>query len=155
MIYLWLKVIHILSAVVMIGVGSGSVFYKFRADQGGDLKEIAFANKNVVLADWIFTAPSVLIQPLTGILMARIAGYPLSRTWILLGIIFYITAGLCWAPAVYLQIRMRDLSIQALASGKPLPQLYRRLFKSWLWLGVGGFSSVLIVVYVMVFKPGL
>jgi uncharacterized membrane protein len=155
MLYLWLKMIHILAAIVMVGIGSGSVFYKFRADRGGDLREIAFANKNVVLADWIFTAPSVIIQPITGFLMARIAGYPLTQTWILLGIIFYITAGLCWLPAVYLQIRMRDISLNALAFNEPLPPLYRKMYKIWCWLGVGGFLSVIIVIYVMVFKPSL
>jgi len=155
MLYLWLKVIHILSAIVMIGVGSGSVFYKFRADRGGDLRAIAFANKNVVLADWIFTAPSVVIQPITGLLMALVAGYRLTQTWILMGIIFYITAGLCWLPAVYLQIKMRDLSTDALEQSRPLPALYRKMYVIWCWLGVGGFLSVLIVIYMMVFKPGI
>lgn len=155
MLYTWLKMIHILGTIVMVGIGSGSVFYKFRADRGGDLRTIVFANKNVVLADWIFTAPSVIIQPISGLLMARIAGYPLTQNWILLGITFYITAGLCWLPAVYLQIQMRDISFNALTSSQPLPLLYRRMYTVWCWLGVGGFLSVLIVIYVMVFKPSL
>ena len=151
--YLVLKVIHILSAIVMVGVGLGSVFYKYRADQGGDIKTIVFANRNVVLADWLFTAPSVIIQPLTGLWMVRIAGYQMTQTWIVLGIVFYITAGLCWLPAVYFQLRMRDLAIDAFASKTSLPPDYARMFRIWCSLGVGGFLSVLIVISAMVFKP--
>ena len=70
MIYLTLKLIHILSAIVLFGLGSGTVFYKVMADKSGDLAAIAITSRHVVLADWWFTTPTVLIQPLTGFLLA-------------------------------------------------------------------------------------
>jgi hypothetical protein len=35
-------------------------------------------NRNVVIADWLFTTPAVIVQPVTGVWLARIAGYPLT-----------------------------------------------------------------------------
>lgn len=153
--YQLLKVIHIISSTVLFGLGWGSAFYKYRADQEGDLRAMIFANRNVVLADWIFIAPSVIIQPITGVLMMRIAGYRFTESWIFLTLGLYILAGLCWIGAVYLQIRMRNLTTDASRNGTPLPPVYNRFARIWFWLGVGGFLSVVVIFFLMVFKPGM
>jgi len=36
----------------------------------------------VVITDFLFTATTVVAQPLTGVLFARTVGYPLSEGWI-------------------------------------------------------------------------
>lgn len=153
--YQLLKVIHIISSTVLFGLGWGSAFYKYRADQEGDLRAMIFANRNVVLADWIFITPSVIIQPITGVLMMWMAGYRFSDLWILLSLGLYILAGLCWIAAVYLQIRMRNLASDALRKGTTLPPVYTRFSRIWFWLGVGGFLSVVVIFFLMVFKPGM
>ena len=111
--YLLVKTLHILSATLLFGTGLGSVFYKWRADKSADLPAIAVTNKNVVLADWLFTTPTVILQPVTGVWMALSAGYPLTSSWLVLSIVLYIIAGLCWLPVVYIQILMRDISRSA------------------------------------------
>lgn len=73
--YLLLKWIHILSSTVLFGTGVGSAFYKFMADRGGDLHNIARTNRHVVLADWLFTTPTIIIQPVTGVMLADLLGF--------------------------------------------------------------------------------
>ncbi len=153
--YQLLKVIHIISSTVLFGLGWGSAFYKYRADQEGDLRAMIFANTNVVLADWIFITPSVIIQPITGVLMMRMAGYRFTETWILLTLCLYVLAGLCWIAAVYLQIRMRNLAYDALRKGTSLPPIYNHFARIWFWLGAGGFLSVVVIFFLMVLKPGM
>ncbi len=53
--------------------------------------------------------------------------------------ILYILAGLCWLPVVYLQTRMRDIAVEALADNLPLPPLYAKYSRYWLFLGVPAF----------------
>ncbi|MFZ5876118.1 MAG: DUF2269 family protein [Nitrospirota bacterium] len=151
--YLMLKTLHIVSAAFLFGTGLGSAFYKYRADRGGDLRAIVFASKNVVFADWIFTAPSVVIQPITGLLMAHWAPYALTQTWLMASIGLYVLAAGCWLPAVYLQIRMRDVAVQALERNMPLPPSYHRMARIWFWLGVPAFMAVIVIFHLMVFKP--
>ncbi len=155
MILLSLKTIHILSAFLLFGTGLGSAFYKFSADRGGKLEHIVNTNKNVVLADWIFTTPTVIIQPITGIIMANMMNLPLTTSWILLTLILYVIAGVCWLPVVVLQIRMRDISLQALQNGTELPQQYHRYARSWFWLGVPAFLAISCVIVLMVFKSAI
>jgi len=151
--YLILKTIHVLSAFLLFGTGLGSAFYKYAVDRSGDLHAIVVTNRLVVLADWIFTTPTVIIQPLTGLWLARIAGWPLDQPWLLASLLLYGLAGACWLPVVVLQIRMRDLSGDCLVRGSDLPASYQRMCRIWFWLGIPAFLAMVVTVGLMVFKP--
>lgn len=153
--YLALKSIHILSAILLFGTGLGSAFYKYFTDRTGVVPAIAETNRLVVIADWMFTTPTVFIQPLTGFLMLYTAGWPLDTPWLVAAIILFIIAGACWLPVVWLQIRMRDLSHEAVAHNLPLPERYHRMAHLWFWLGVPAFTAMVLTILLMVFKPTL
>ena len=152
MLYLSLKYLHILSMVLLFGTGLGSAFYKWMADRSGNLAHIAVVNRHVVLADWIFTTPTVIFQPLSGLGMVYLLGLPLATPWITLSLGLYVFAGLCWLPVVWLQIRMRNLADAALMAQTPLPAEYWRYARVWFWLGVPAFVAMVGVVFLMVFK---
>ncbi|OGT89540.1 MAG: hypothetical protein A2514_03110 [Gammaproteobacteria bacterium RIFOXYD12_FULL_61_37] len=156
MSYLLLKYLHILSMVLLFGTGLGSAFYKWMADRSGDLAHIAVTNRHVVLADWLFTTPTVIFQPLSGLWLLHLLGASLAIPWISLSLGLFLLAGACWLPVVWLQIRMRDLAETALRQGTDLPPLYWRYACRWFWLGVPAFTAMVLVVFLMVFKynPG-
>ncbi len=150
--YLILKSLHILSAFLLFGTGLGSAFYKYMADRRGNIEAIAITNRHVVLADWLFTTPSVIFQPISGILLANLLKIPLSTPWLATAIALYILAGLCWLPVVVLQIRMRTLSEQAVHEQANLPSRYYQYARFWFWLGVPAFLAMFAVVFLMVFR---
>ncbi len=157
MTYFTLKTLHLLSMVLLFGTGLGSAFYKWMADRSGNVAHIAVTNRHVVLADWLFTTPTVIFQPISGIWMAAIAGWPLTTPWIAISLGLYFLAGACWLPVVWLQIRMKKLSADALARNASLPADYWRMARLWFWLGVPAFISMVLVIALMVFKhfPGV
>lgn len=152
MIYALLKTLHILSATLFLGAGLASVFYKLRADREGDLKAIVFAHRNVVLADWIFTIPSGVLLPVSGIGMAHMAGYPLFEGWIGWGFTLYVIAGVCWLPAFFLQFKMRDAAEAALRDNTPLPPEFYRWTRIWAGLGVPAFFAAVGAILMMTAK---
>lgn len=156
MTYTILKTLHILSMVLLFGTGLGSAFYKWMADRSGNVVHIAATNRHVVLADWIFTTPTVIFQPLSGLWMAHLLDLPLSTPWIAASLGLFALAGACWLPVVWLQIRMQHVAADAVARGTPLPDIYWRMARRWFWLGVPAFTSMVLVVALMVFKhlPG-
>lgn len=157
MTYFTLKMLHILSMVLLFGTGLGSAFYKWMADRSGHVGHIAVTNRHVVLADWLFTTPTVIFQPISGFWMASLAGWPLSTPWIAVSLGLYILAGACWLPVVWLQVRMEKIAANAVAGNVPLPDVYWRMARRWFWLGVPAFISMVLVVALMVFKhlPGV
>jgi uncharacterized membrane protein len=153
--YLLLKWAHIVSSTVLFGMGAGIAFFFVRAQRTRDVIVIAAVSRDVVLADAIFTAVAIVIQPVTGIAMLRMAGYPWTPPWIIVSIILYALIGLFWLPVVWLQIRMRDMAALARSTGTELSPAYFRCYRWWFVLGWPAFSGVLFVFYLMVAKPML
>jgi len=144
--------LHIISAVVLFGMGAGSAFYKFKADRSNSLEVIVFINKVVVLFDILFTTPSAITQPVTGFLLLNRLNLPLSTPWVAISIALFVISGLAWLVAVKLQIMMRDISIKALNSKEKLPKRYNTLFNIWILLGVLSFITMGAIFILMVFK---
>jgi uncharacterized membrane protein len=151
--YLALKWLHIVSSTLLFGTGLGSAFYMFFANVSRDVRAIAVVSRYVVIADWMFTATTAILQPATGWYMAHLAGYPLTSKWIMWSIALYVLAGACWLPVVWLQIRLRDLAAAAARDGSALPPLYWRYFKAWVALGIPAFIAFVYIFWLMVTKP--
>ncbi len=155
MSYLLLKYIHILSSTLLFGTGLGTAFHGYLAFRTKDAKVIASVGRSVILADWLFTAPAVIIQPVTGVAMALMAGWPLTTGWLALSIALYILVGVCWLPVVWLQIQLRAIARESCDKGAPLPPLYFRYLRIWFILGWPAFTAVLAIFYLMIVKPDL
>jgi uncharacterized membrane protein len=151
--YVIVKWLHILSSTVLFGTGLGSAFYMFFTSRTRDVRAIATVVRYVVIADWLFTTPTIILQPLTGAYLIHVAHFPWSSRWIAWSIALYVLAGAAWLPVVWIQIRMRDMAVGAARDNSPLPHLYWRYLRYWVALGVVAFVSLVIVFYLMVAKP--
>jgi len=151
--YLIVKWLHILSSTVLFGTGLGSAFYMFVTSLTRDARVIATVVRHVVIADYAFTTPTIIIQPVTGLYLIHLAGFPLSSTWIAASIALYFLAGAAWLPVVWMQLKMRDMAIAAAANDTELPQQYWDFLKWWVALGIVAFAALVVVFYLMVAKP--
>ena len=151
--YLILKWAHILSSVLLVGTGFGSAFYLFCIHRTRSTEAIAEVARLVVRADFWFTAPAVIIQPLTGYALISISGYPLTQEWLLWSYGLYVLAGLCWLPVVWLQLRMKNMAVLAAITHSTLPAQYWQYARCWERLGYPAFLAMLGVYWLMVFKP--
>jgi uncharacterized membrane protein len=153
--YLLTKWLHIISSTVLFGTGAGIAFFFLRAQRTGDARIIAAVARDVILADVIFTATAVVLQPVTGIALVLTSGYPLSTPWLALSMVLYVLIGCCWLPVVWLQIQMRDLAIDAANHHVRLPVVYHLYYRWWFTLGWPAFIGVMVIFYLMVAKPRL
>jgi uncharacterized membrane protein len=151
--YLVVKWLHILSSTLLFGTGLGSAFYMFFVSRGRDPRVIAAVVKYVVVADWVFTTPTIIFQPLSGFYLLHLLHYPFNAKWIMWSIALYLLAGAAWLPVVWMQIRMRDMAIAAAHNNAALPDQYWRLLRYWVALGIVAFAALVIVFYLMVAKP--
>jgi uncharacterized membrane protein len=150
--YTTLITLHILSVVLLLGVGTGSAFYKFMADRSQNIEVIVHTNKMVVLADWLFTTPSAIIQPITGVMLMNLMGLSWTTPWLLISIVLYVFAGLLWLVAVYLQLEMKRMAITAQQEKTPLGKSYFKLVNYWIALGFFSFLAMGGVFYLMLNK---
>lgn len=151
--YFFVKTLHIISATVLFGTGLGIAFFMFRSMFSSNIVEKIYAAKTTVLADYLFTFPAAIIQPLSGVWLVWKAGFDWSSTWLLMTYVLYGMVALCWLPVVWLQIRMRNILVECVETNADIPNRYHTYFKCWFVLGWPAFVSLVVVFFLMVQKP--
>lgn len=152
-LYLLIKTLHILSSTILFGTGIGIAFFMLRSYFTDNIHEKFYAARNTVLADYFFTFPAVVVQPLTGIALIHMGGYGWHDLWLNLTYVIYVIAGLCWLPVVWIQIQLKNMISDSIKHGVDLPARYNQLFKIWFLLGWPAFTGLVAVFFLMVIKP--
>lgn len=153
-VYSIAKTVHVLSATLLFGTGLGTAFFFLGAHLWGDQAARRFAARTTVRADFLFTLPAVIVQPLSGAFLIWRGGIDPADLWLAAAYGFYILAGLCWVPVVFIQLEMVRM-LETEARGEPLDaQRYRRLLNLWFLLGWPAFLGLIAIFWLMVAKPG-
>ncbi len=148
-----LRWLHVLGSTVLLGTGAGIAFFMVMAHRTRDPALIAHTAGVVVIADYLFTATAVIVQPITGALLVQTVGWGWTHGWIWVSIGLYVVTGALWLPVVWMQSRMRNLARAASVESKPLPRQYFTLFRLWFAFGIPAFLAVLAIIWLMVAKP--
>ena len=149
----FVRLLHVAGATVLIGTGAGIAFFMVMAVRTRDPHLIAHVSGTVVVTDFLFTATAVIAQPLTGIWLASLVGWPLATGWIEAALWLYVLVGMCWLPVVFIQVRLRNLAREAASNGSALPPTFDRLYRVWFILGWPAFAGVLAILWLMTARP--
>lgn len=152
--YPTIKLIHILSSTVLWGTGVGTAFFMLMAHLKGDIATIRVTTQHVVLADWLFTAPTVLIQPASGLYLMHLLNYSFASLWFKAVCALYLVTVAAWLPVVFLQLRLKKITA-SLVHSDTLPPDYYRMFYRWVSLGFPAAVAMIALFVLMVFKPWL
>jgi uncharacterized membrane protein len=145
--------LHVIGATVLLGTGAGIAFFMVISNRTRDPALIAHVSGIVVLADTVFTATAAVLQPVTGVILALMGGWPLLEGWVALALVLYMVVGLFWLPVVWMQLRMRDMARAARDAGERLPDAYHALYRWWFTFGIPAFAAVLAIFWLMLTKP--
>jgi uncharacterized membrane protein len=153
---LWLKAAHVLSAAVIFGTGLGIAFFTWfgyrSAMRGGSVEVLRSTLRLTVIADACLTAPAVVFQVASGVILMNTYGWPLLSAWSIAVWSLFFVAGACWLPVVVMQTRLARASREA-ASTAALPPRFHRMFRWWFALGTVAFAAVIAIYWLMVAKP--
>jgi len=152
--YLVVKTVHVLSAAVLLGTGAGIAYFMFMAHRSRNIEALRVVARLVIRADWMFTAPAVVTQLVTGLWLAHARGLSLTAPWFLAVMILFVAVGACWIPVVVLQYRISHMVSEA-RDYESLPPRYHRVIRAWVMLGIPAFVMVIVLYAIMVFKHGM
>jgi len=112
MVYLYLKLFHVLFVIMFFGNIIVGIFWKMYAQKTKDPDKIAFTFKGIIKADKVFTMPGVIGLTIFGLGAATYYGFPLLGTgWILWSIILVIISGLAFMGKLIPLLRIRKILI--------------------------------------------
>jgi uncharacterized membrane protein len=150
MLFLFIKWIHVLSAITAVGANITYGIWISRASK--EPKFLPFVLRNIKLIDDRVANPCYGLLLLTGLTMAFLAPIPLKTPWLLTGLTLYVIASLLGAfgftPIVKRQIQLLD------SEGIDSPN-YQAVANKARLLGILVGADVVIIVFLMVVKPAL
>jgi uncharacterized membrane protein len=157
MLYLWLKLLHVLAVVLFLGNIITGVFWKSHADRTRDPGIMAHTMRGIIRSDRWFTMPGVLLILVGGFGAAGVGGLPLLGTgWILWSIVLFIISGLAFMfRVVPLQKRLAALAGAVGPGGELDWTTYRAWSRSWEIWGAVALLTPLAAMTLMVLKPAL
>lgn len=152
--YLWLKILHLFGVTIFLGNIIVTAWWKLMADRTRNPQIIAFAQRQVTLTDYVFTAGGAAILLATGWGNAALHGMDvLQIRWLSWGLWLFSATGVIWV-AILMPIQVRQARMaQAFSGSGNIPPEYWRLGRQW---AIWGFIATLLPLmnlYWMVAKP--
>ncbi|WP_026581358.1 DUF2269 family protein [Bacillus sp. J33] len=149
----FLLFLHLLGAVIFLGNIITAAFWKVRADRKEDPAFIHNTVKNVMLADFIFTLPGLILIIVSGSLMAFQAGYSMSGfNWLTLSLILFSLTAILWLTVLLpAQRSMIRHSAQSIETGI-ISKAYRKASLYWAIFGITSTLLPVIILYFMITK---
>lgn len=152
MLYLGVKYVHIIAAIFLFGFGMGSYLYLIAASRTANPHVIAHVARMVVRFDTWITTPAGFVQIITGYLLMKFSGLPMTTDWLLASLIIFLCVGSLWLPVLILQKRLFAMASSAGEAGQGLDEQYQAVYQKWFWMGVAGFTGMFVIVLMMVTK---
>ena len=150
MLFLIVKFVHILSAIVAVGLNVSYAVWIIRAQRNPE--HTAFTLKGIKLLDDRIANPAYGVLLVTGILMVFMAGYSITTLWIDITLVLFVVLAVLaltqYTPTLRSQITLAE-------SGDMASVDYVRLAKRGQIVGQALGVIVLVILAMMVFKPHL
>lgn len=154
MMYLSLKVIHLLAVVVFVGNISTGFFWHAHAWRTRDPRLIAHTVQGLIRSNRALTMPSVAVLVIAGVATAMVGGVPMRTGWIVWSIVAFVVAGALFSTRVGpLQKQLYELANAAIG-GAPLDESrYADIAAKWRVWGAVAVLALVIGIALMVLKP--
>jgi uncharacterized membrane protein len=149
-VYMTLKFIHILSAIV--AVGSNITYGVWSARSAGDASRVSFALKGIKFIDDRIANPAYGVLLVTGLIMVFIGHWSITALWIVVALVGFVAVAVVgfaiYSPLLRNQIRLAGAGDVTSAEAVALSRR-GRVFGPVLGI------IVLVILAMMVFKPSL
>jgi uncharacterized membrane protein len=150
MAFLIVKYIHILSAIVAVGLNISYAIWILRAQR--EPAHTAFALKGIKFLDDRIANPAYGVLLLSGLLMVVLLPIPITTLWIVIALVLYavllVVAITQYTPTLRNQIKLAE-------AGDTTSAEFRGLARRGQLLGQTLGLIVLVILAMMVFKPHL
>ncbi|WLD92560.1 DUF2269 domain-containing protein [Alkalihalobacillus sp. AL-G] len=145
--------LHIFGVVIFLGNIITAAFWKVSADIKKDPQLIHNTVKNVMLADFIFTLPGLIIIIVSGNLMAVQSGYSMHTfNWLTLSLFLFVLTGIIWLVILIpMQRSMIRHSARSIDDGN-ISNEYRKASRYWAIFGIAATLLPVVILYLMVTK---
>lgn len=148
-----LLLIHVFGSVLFLGNIITAAFWKVRADIKKQPLVIHQTVKSLMLADYVFTIPGIILIVISGAMMAARAAIPLHGfNWLTLSLLLFAITGVIWlAILIPMQRALIRHSAACIDTGH-ISEDYKRISRWYAAVGIMVTLLPVVVLYLMISK---
>jgi uncharacterized membrane protein len=151
-----IKFLHVLFAAAMFGTWLGIAGFMLLAYRSGNPSVVALVAQFAVRIELFVVAAAIALQPISGFPLAWAIGLtPLNEFWIDVASVIYIAVVAAWLVSLRIEIRLRNMALQAALGRGTLADDYPRLFRIWFALAAFLLAAMIAIILLMVWQPRL
>lgn len=153
-LYLPLRLLHILGAMLFLGGLVAALVWKLNADRSGDPAFAARVHKTLRKLDGAWIGPSALLTFAAGYAMVRfLGGRIIHHPFVLWGLILlFASLGLWFFGMRHLGAKLGDEAEASEANRQPLSRDYVKRSAQWVLMATGAVLLVIVTSVMMVFR---
>lgn len=150
MLFILLKYVHVISAIVAVGANVTYGIWIVRASRWPE--NLPFTLQGIKFIDDKIANPAYVMLLITGLAMMHFAQIPLSTSWLLVSMALYVLVVLLGLLGYTRTLRRQIEVLVAQGAGSPA---YRAIARRGHRFGASIGVLVLAIVFLMVVKPAL
>lgn len=153
-LYSHLLFLHIFSVTLFFGNAVAGMLWEFRSLRSEDGRVIFHTYKTVAWLDARFSSPLIILSVISGIMLSIMAGDIWQIGWLSLSFFLFIFSGAVWVISdIPTQYKIKELSKDIDPEHPVYPPELMRVLKMRLWISLLGVIPLIIVFFLMVYKP--
>jgi len=130
------------------------MMWESRSLASGSKEVLLHTYKTVTHLDSVFSTPLIVLTLISGLAMTYSRGSLWEVGWLSVSFLLFILSGVIWiASDIPTQYKVKRLLAELQNSKGGIPEELTRLLKLRWWIGILGVLPLVIVFFLMVYKP--
>jgi uncharacterized membrane protein len=155
-LYYHARFVHIFAATLFFANAVVGMAWEKLSLVSGKKQVILHTYNTVAWLDARFSSPLIILSLVAGLMLSEISGGIWSIGWLSWSFVLFVFSGVFWILSdIPTQYKVKTLMANLDPSDETLPIELTRLLKLRWWISLAGVLPILIVFFLMVYKPDL
>jgi len=150
------RMMHIAAATIFFANAVIGMIWEGKSLATGKKDVVLFTYNTVTFLDSVVSSPLIILSLIGGLSLSFRLGELMQIGWLSVGFLLFLLSGLVWVITdIPTQYKVKKLIADIQPENQSLPAELIRLMRQRRWIGIAGVLPLVVVFYLMVYKPDM
>ena len=150
------RMMHIAAATIFFANALVGMIWERRSLATGNQQIVLFTYNTVTTLDSLLSSPLIILTLIGGLSLSFRLGELMQIGWLSVSFLLFLLSGLVWVITdIPTQYKVKRLIARIQPEDQTLPEELIRVMKLRWWIGIAGVLPLVVVFFLMVYKPDL
>lgn len=150
------RMMHIAAVTVFFANAVVGMIWERRSLATGNKEIVLFTYNMVTFLDTLLSSPLIILSLIGGLSLSFQLGELMQIGWLSVSFLLFLLSGLVWVITdIPTQYKVKRLIVSIQPEDQALPPELIRIMKLRWWIGIAGVLPIVVVFFLMVYKPDM